>query len=74
MQQLCIWNDFNLLHVSHDNDWSECVCNSGNVRDNGGNVPPVGEFRNSWGDVCNSGDIEYVLGNLRVEIVINNSA
>ena len=33
-----------------------------------------GNVRNSGGNVCNSGEIEYVLGNLRVEIVIHNSA
>ena len=35
---LCKWNDFNLLHVSQNNDWSEYVCNSGNVRNSGGNT------------------------------------
>ena len=53
--------------------WGKClqqlgkVCNSGgNVCDSGGNVCDSG------GNVCNSGEIEYGLGNLRVEIVINN--
>ena len=39
----------------------ECVPNSGNVCDSGGNV-------------CNSGGIEHGIGNLKVEIVIHNSA
>ena len=45
----------------------------GNVRNSGG------KFRNSggkclqqWGDVRNSGEIEYGLGNLRVEIIVHN--
>ena len=38
----------------------KCVRNSGNVRDSGGNV-------------CDSGEIEYGLGNLREHIVIYKS-
>ena len=34
----------------------------------------VGNVRNGGGNVCNSGEIEYGLGNLRVQIVIQNSA
>ena len=33
-----------------------------------------GDVRDSGGNVRNSGDIEYGLGNSRVEIVINKSA
>ena len=39
----------------------ECVRNSGNVRDSGGNVR-------------NSGEIEYAPKDLRLEIVIHNFA
>ena len=53
--------EITLLHISHNN---EGVCNSGN---SGGNV------RDSGGNVRNRGEIEYVLGNLRVDIVIKNS-
>ena len=34
----------------------------------------VGNVRDSGGDVCNSGEIEYGLGHLRVQIVIHNYA
>ena len=34
----------------------------------------VGECLQQWVNVYNSGEIEYGLGNLRVEIVIHNSA
>ena len=38
----------------------------GNVRKSGGGgelSPTVGQFSNSGGNVCNSGEIKYVLGN-----------
>ena len=38
-----------------------CLQQWGNVRDSGGNV-------------CNSGEIEYALRNLKLEIVIHNFA
>ena len=34
----------------------------------------VGECLQQWGNVCNSGTIEYDLGNLTVTMVIHNSA
>ena len=40
----------------------------GNVHNSEGNV------RNSGGNARNSGEIEYALRNLRLEIVIHNSA
>ena len=40
----------------------------GSVRNSGGNV------RDSGGNVLNSGEIEYALRNLRLQIVIYNSA
>ena len=47
----------------------------GNVCNSGGNVcSSGGTVCSSGGTVCNSGEIEYGLGNLRVEIVIHNSA
>ena len=33
-----------------------------------------GNVRNSGGNVCNRGEIEYGLGNLRVQVVTHNSA
>ena len=63
MQLLCIWNDFNLSHISQNNDWSECVCNSGNVCDSGegghgggcGVHNSRGKCLRQWGNVRNSG-------------------
>ena len=47
----------------------------GNVCNNGGKYPRQwGNVRNSGGNVCNSGEIEYDLGNLTVEMVIYNCA
>ena len=34
----------------------------------------VGEFRDSGGNVCNSGEIEYAQRNVRLEIFIHKSA
>ena len=57
MQQLCIWNGFNLLHISQNNDcW-------GNVRNSGGNVRNSLEIEHGLGNLrveylC----IDYVWG------------
>ena len=56
MQQLCISKDFNLLHISQNNDLSECVRNSGDVRNSRGKCPQQwGNVRNSGENVSNSG-------------------
>ena len=54
---------------------SECVCNSGDVRDSGGNVHDSrGMSATVRGNVHKSGEIEDDLGNLTVELVIHNCA
>ena len=52
------------------------VCNSGvNVCNSGGMSATVGEMSATVrGNVCNSGEIEYALRNLRLEIAIHTSA
>ena len=54
------------MNVSTTMGMSATVTVGGNVCNSGGNVCDSG------GNVCDSGEIEYGLGNLRVEIVIQN--
>ena len=51
MQQLCISKDFDLQHISQNNDESECVCNSGNVCDSGIISAIVGEMSITVGEM-----------------------
>ena len=71
-----------LLFLCRFPDLRECVRNSGNVCNSGVNVcnsggmsPTVGEMSATvGGNVSNSGEIEYALRNLRLEIAIHTSA
>ena len=67
MQQLCIPKElvYNIFPR---------IMTKVNVSATVGMSVTVGKCPQQWGNVCNSGEIEYALRNSRLEIAIHNSA